>query len=273
MQGHAHRIEAALRRLLRLSGNFNRVPGARAHITTATSSRGSIIKLLSQEKHTALTSAFILEHGVLLHYTRLRHHRITGTIVLPRRRGATPIVAFLHGGTLNVQHLQQKLQGGAAQLNACLQRGNAQPLRGLGEGIQHRQRLLLIRHGGGRKILPNGAVFTTGQKQNISVDGTSSGPANLLVVAHRRRRRTQVYNKTQIRLIKTHTEGTRRNQSLHPVFLECLFCNQPLIRVSFTGVGEHLVATGTQSICGIFCRRDSQRVDNARTGQAVQVRE
>ena len=82
-----------------------------------------------------------------------------------------------------------------------------------------------------------------------------------------------MHNKTQIRLIKTHTEGTRRNKSLHPVFLECLLCNQPLIRVSFTGVGEHLVATGTQSICGIFCRRDSQRVDNARTGQAVQVRE
>ena len=52
-----------------------------------------------------------------------------------------------------------------------------------------------------------------------------------------------------------------------------MLCNQPLIRVSFTGVGEHLVAAGTQSVCGIFCRGDSQRVDNARTGQAVQVRE
>ena len=82
-----------------------------------------------------------------------------------------------------------------------------------------------------------------------------------------------MHNKTQIRLIKTHTEGTRRNKSLHPVFLERLLCNQPLIRVSFTGVSKHLVAAGTQSICGIFCRRDSQRVDNARTGQAVQVRE
>ena len=47
LQGHAHRIEAALRRLLCLSGNFNRVPGARAYIATAASSRGSIIKLLS----------------------------------------------------------------------------------------------------------------------------------------------------------------------------------------------------------------------------------
>ena len=33
------------------------------------------------------------------------------------------------------------------------------------------------------------------------------------------------------------------------------------------------MATGTQGVCGIFCRRDSQRVNNARTGQAAQVRE
>ena len=133
--------------------------------------------------------------------------------------------------------------------------------------------MLLIRHGGGRKILPNSAVFATGQEQNIRIDGTAAGTTNLLVVAHRRRRRAQVHDKTQIGLIKTHTEGTRCNKSLHPVFLERLLRNQPLIRVSFTGVCEHLVAAGTQGVCGIFCRRDSQRVDNARTGQAVQVRE
>ncbi|CNI57822.1 Uncharacterised protein [Mycobacterium tuberculosis] len=218
-----------------------------------------------------MTSTFILEHGVLLRHTRLRHRRIASVIVPPRRRGSAPIVAFLHDGTLNVQHLQQKLQGGAAQLNARLQSGNAQPLRGLGEVIQHRQRLLLIGHGGGRKILPNGAVFATGQEQNISVDGTSTGTTNLLVVAHRRRRRAQVHHKTQIRLIKTHTESTRCYKSLDTVFLERLLRNQALIRVSFAGVGEHLVATGTQSVCGIFCRRNGQRIDNAGTGQVVQV--
>ena len=158
-------------------------------------------------------------------------------------------------------------------MNARLQSGNAQPLRGLSQRIKNSQRLLLVRHGGGRKILPNGAVFTTGQEQNISVDGTSTGTTNLLVVAHRRRRRAQVHHKTQIRLIKTHTEGTRRHKSLDTVFLERLLRNQALIGVGFTRVGENLVAAGTQSVCGIFCNRDSQRVDNAGSGQVVQVRE
>ena len=111
LQRHTDRVEAALCRLQCLSGDLHRVPGARAHIATTARNSGSIIKLLSQEKHAALTSTFILEHGVLLQHTCLRHRRIASVIVPPRRRGSTPIVAFLHDGALNIQHLQQKLQG------------------------------------------------------------------------------------------------------------------------------------------------------------------
>ena len=148
--------------------------------------------------------------------TRLRHRRITGAIVLPRQRGSTPISYLPSQRHLNVQHLQQKLQGGAAQLNARLQRGNAQPSGDWARASSTASACSSLGMEAVAKYSQMARSSRPGRSRTSSVDGASSGSANLLVVAYRRRRRAQVHNKTQIRLYQNPYRGRSSQQAPSP---------------------------------------------------------
>ena len=78
---------------------------------------------------------------------------------------------------------------------------------GLGQRRQHGRGLLLRRHGRGGEVLPDVRVLRPGQQQHIGVGRATAGAAHLLVVRHRGRRRAQVDDEAQVRLVEAHARA------------------------------------------------------------------
>ena len=141
----------------------------------------------------------------------------------------------------------------------------------LGQRRQRRADLLLRREGQRGEVGPDGLVLPARQQHHLCAAFESApGPADLLVVRDRRRRRAQVHDEPEVRLVEAHAESAGRDQRLDPVGQQVLLC---LARPSGSSrrCTRHGRAPRAQEGGGFVGGGDGQRVDDAGAGQLAEL--
>ena len=115
---------------------------------------------------------------------------------------------------VDVEHLEQQLEPGAAHVDHGLEGRGRQRPAGRRERVEHRGGLLLARHRRGGEVAPDVAVLGPGQQQHVGALGGAAGAADLLVVGDGRRRRAEVHDEPEVGLVEAHAERAGRDQRL-----------------------------------------------------------
>ena len=166
-------------------GHAGGVPRPGAAVTAATGRRRRIVERPLQERHPALRGLLIGPHQLLLAPARVGDPSVALGVVRPRQAGGCPAAADPGDRAVHVEHLQQQFQAGPADVDDRLQCADRQWTVGPGERVEHGPGDALVRHRGGREVVPDVPVSRRGQQQDVGAGDRASGPAHLLVVGHR----------------------------------------------------------------------------------------
>jgi hypothetical protein len=80
-----------------------------------------------------------------------------------------------------------------------------------------------------------------------------------------------VDHELQVRFVEAHPKGRGGDKRLDPVVDQRLFSLEAIVRISLTGVRQHVMASLTQMSGDLDSRGNGEGVDNARTGPVVQM--
>ena len=126
LDGDTDAVERPLGRRRRALRDARGVPGARARVAAPARGRRLVVEAALQELHPAAVGALVLEHVLLLGLAGGGDALVPLGVVGPRLSGGHPAALDPPDGTVDVEHLEQQLQGRAADVDARLERGRRQ---------------------------------------------------------------------------------------------------------------------------------------------------
>ena len=181
-QGHTWSTQPLAGLLDRSPRHVPRDGDTAAVVAAAAVRRTGVVELLTQEPHPAAVRADVGQHGRLLVPTSRGHPVVAVLVVGPVLAGGRPPAAHAPDRSVDVEHLQHRLQPGAAQVDLRLQgRGRHRPIR-IGERAQRGADVLLGRERQRGEVAPHVAVLMGRQEHHVGPVGAASGTADLLVV-------------------------------------------------------------------------------------------
>ena len=110
-----------------------------------------------------------------------------------------------------------------------------------------------------------------GQQDDLGAVERAAGPADLLVVGHRRGRGAQVHDETEVGLVEAHAQRAGGDQRLDPVGQQVALGGQALLRLGLAGVRGHRVPALAQELGHLRGRGHGERVDDPGPGQLVEL--
>ncbi len=230
-----------------------------------------VVERVAQELQPAVVGRRVGQHRVLLRGARRRDARVAVGVVVPLLAGGLPPPAYAPDRPVDVEHLEHRLQPGAAQRHVRLQRGRRHRAALVGEHLQRAADVAGGRERQRAEVVPDVAVLAAGQQHHRRLLDTAAGAAHLLVVADRAGRCTEVHDEAEVGLVEAHAECGRGHQRLDPVVQQVVLGGEPLGLLGLAGVGRHLDAVLAQVVGHQLGVRDGEAVDDARPGQAGQV--
>ena len=220
--------------------------------------------------HPAAVGDQVVEHRLLLALAGLGDPGVAVGVVDPRLAGRGPPALDPTGRAVDVEDLEHRLEPGAGQLDAGLERGRAHRAALLGQHLEGLADELLAREGQGREVGPDVAVLGGRQEHHRRLVDAAARAADLLVVGDRRLRRPQVDHEPE-RRVEAHAQGARGHQRLDPAGGEVGLEGRPLGGVGLAGVGVHVVAPRAQVAGDLLGGRHGEAVDDARSRLLGQV--
>ena len=167
-------------------------------------------------------------------------------VISPARTGGQPSALHPCDGTVDVEHFEQKFEGGATQVDAGLERCGRQGRTRLGERIEYGGRPFTAGHRRRCEVLPDRFVFGAWEQQHVGVVGGPPRAPDLLVVGDRARRGAEVHHESEIRLVEPHSQRGCRHESLEFVGLQHALRLFAFGRIGLPRVGAHGVTGAPQ---------------------------
>ena len=121
--------------------------------------RRPVVELVAQERHPAPVGGDVVEHRLLLTLARLGDPGVAVGVVDPRLAGGGPPAADAAYGTVDVEHLEHRLEAGARELDPGLERGGAHRPALLGQHLEGLADQLLAREGQRGEVGPDVTVL------------------------------------------------------------------------------------------------------------------
>jgi hypothetical protein len=130
----------------------------------------------------------------------------------------------------------------AGEVDGRLQLRGTDGFSGIGQHAEHFAYPSFRRETDAAEIAPNGFVVLTGDENGVCSFCCPASSPDLLVVGHRGLWRPEMDDEPEIRLVEPHPEGRGRDQRLHAIVEERLFCIETVLLAVPTAVGEDVLA-------------------------------
>ena len=174
-----------------MAGSSSIGPGAPGAVGAPAAGTGvGVVEGDPEELHEAGAGGLVGDHGLRLGVAGGLDARRPLAVVLPGRAGPDDAAGDPFDHTVDVEDLEQRLEPGPAEVHHRFQGRQA---RGRGPVVAHRGQdpldESLGRQADGREPVPDPLVLGAGEQPRLRPGDGTPGPADLLVVGDRRRRR------------------------------------------------------------------------------------